>query len=495
MSVSPTNYFQVSTIRRRHACNVDHGWPNSLSSGQVTIYDFMVGAFMFLGSVCTAIAVLPVVLVVIPPLVILFTRDRRCFVATTRELKRLEGLARSPIYATLSETMLGIATIRTTGSFGFFAQKFSQAHDKHTRAAWAFMASSRWFAISLDMLSFILLTTATFAAVVFHHQQWLQIDPATLGLALTLLIQMANTNFPWMIRQSAEVTNQMVAVERILEFCRLEGEAPLSRDTDKLLDESWPGSGDIDVRSLSVRYRPGLPLAIDGVTFRLESGSRVGIVGRTGSGKSTLVQSLFRLLEAEDGSIHMDGVDIATVGLHRLRKRISVIPQAPTLFSGCTIRENLDLFGVHTDAEVEKAIEDSHLKDLVSSLPSGMHSLVSEGGSNFSVGQRQLLCLARAIVSRNKILVLDEATANVDRRTDQLIQETLEKSFRDGTIIAVAHRLETILHSDSIIVMGNAKVLEQESPEALLANNSSHFYAMARSGGHLTRSFDAADDA
>ena len=452
---------------------------------EVTIYDFMVGAFMFVGSVCTAIFVLPVIMVVFPPLVAVFTRNRRRFVTSTRELKRLEGLARSPIFATLSETMLGIATIRSTGSVAFFSSRFAEAHNKHTRAAWAFMATSRWFAISLDMLSFILLTTAAFAAILFHHQQWLRIEPATLGLALTLLIQMANTNFPWMIRQSAEVTNQMVSVERILEFCRLESEPPLETDSDKMLDEAWPERGNIDVNNLSVRYRPGLPLALDDVSFALDGGSRVGIVGRTGSGKSSLVQALFRVLEADEGTISIDGVDIATVGLHRLRKSISVIPQAPTLFSGCTVRENLDLFGKHTEAEIARAIQESHLKELIDSLPFGMNSLVSEGGSNFSVGQRQLLCLARAIVSRNKILVLDEATANVDRRTDKLIHETLENSFKDGTIVAVAHRLETILHSDSIIVLGDGKLLEQDSPKALLADETSHFYAMAKSGGHV----------
>jgi ATP-binding cassette subfamily C (CFTR/MRP) protein 4 len=438
---------------------------------------------MFLGSICTAVAVLPFVLLVLPPLAWRFLRLRAVFVATTRELKRLEGLARSPIYAMISETMLGIATIRANGSTDFFARKFSTAHDTHSRAAWAFMASSRWFAISLDVLSFLLLTTATFVSVLLYHEEWLAVDPATLGLALTLLIQMSNQNFPWVVRQSAEVTNQMVSVERILEFCKLEPEAPLDMDADKQLDDSWPSQGIIQLKNLSVRYRQGLPLVLDGINCTIENGSRIGIVGRTGSGKSTFVQSLFRLIEAEDGSITIDGVDIAGVGLHRLRKRISVIPQAPTLFSGCSIRENLDLFGVHSDEQIHRAIEDAHLEEVIDALPSGVDSMVSEGGSNFSVGQRQLLCLARAILSRNKILVLDEATANVDRRTDQLIQDTLEKSFHDGTLIAVAHRLETILHSDSIILMAKGRILEHDPPKALLADGDSHFSAMAKSGG------------
>jgi len=490
------NFFLVSNGSKNlfYVCwNFRVGLTDDLSFA-VTIYDFMVGAVMFVGSVITAIVILPVILVVLPPLIVVFTRKRRSFVTSTRELKRLEGLARSPIYATISETMLGIATIRCTGNVDFVSKKFSDFHDRHTRAAWAFMSTSRWFATSLDVLSFSLLATATITAALFHQQRWLQIDPTTLGLALTLLIQMSNTNFPWMIRQSAEITNQMVSVERIMEFCGVDREASLEKDTDKSLDDSWPGTGNVDVRGLSVRYREGLPLVLDNVTFTVAGGSKIGVVGRTGSGKSSLVQSLFRVLEADHGTIHVDGVDIAEVGLHRLRKRISVIPQTPTLFSGCTIRENLDLFGAHTDAEIERAIEDSHLKELVDSLPSGMHSLVSEGGSNFSVGQRQLLCLARAIVSRNDILVLDEATANVDHRTDQLIQETLKNSFRGATIIAVAHRLETILQSDSILVLGNAKVLEQDTPEALLADETSHFFAMAKSGGYITKRLEINQD-
>lgn len=274
--------------------------------------------------------------------------------------------------------------------------------------------------------------------------------------------------FQWCIRQSAEVVNLMVSVERVLAFRNIEPEASLEVEYDKDLDDSWPNHGEISVCDLGVRYRPALPPALNGASFSIPAGSRVGIVGRTGSGKSTVVQTLFRLLEAEHGSILIDGVDISKVGLHRLRTKISVIPQMPTLFSGCTVRENLDLFGIHSEAAIKKALEDAHLSEAMADLPDGHNTVVSEGGSNFSVGQRQLLCLARAILSKNKILVLDEATASVDRRTDQLLHESLHESFGDSTIIAVAHRLDTIIEHDYVLVLGLGKVLEFGPPADLI---------------------------
>jgi ATP-binding cassette subfamily C (CFTR/MRP) protein 4 len=191
------------------------------------------------------------------------------------------------------------------------------------------------------------------------------------------------------------------------------------------------------------------------------------------------MQVLFRLLEAEKGDVLLDDVSIANVGLHRLRTSISVIPQVPTLFSGCTVRENLDLFGIHSDEAISKALKDAHMSDVVAELPKGIHSLVSEGGSNFSVGQRQLLCLARAILSKNKLLILDEATASVDRRTDQMLHESLHESFGDATILAVAHRLDTVIDHDYILVLGQGKVLEFGPPADLL-----------RSGGAFSKMVD-----
>jgi len=227
----------------------------------------------------------------------------------------------------------------------------------------------------------------------------------------------------------------MVSVERVLAFGDVESEAPLVLDDDEsLLKSGWPKEGSLAVRDLSVRYRSTLPLALAGVSFSIPHGSRVGIVGRTGSGKSTIVQTIFRLLEPEQGIIQFDGVDVTSVGLHTLRTRMSVLPQSPTLFSGCTVRENLDLFGLHSDDEIRTVLSDCHLSRVIlEDLPDGWDTLVTSDGSNFSVGQRQLLCLARAILCRSKILILDEATASVDRRTDELLQEALQKSFSDGT--------------------------------------------------------------
>jgi len=278
----------------------------------------------------------------------------------------------------------------------------------------------------------------------------------------------------------------MVGVERVLCYGKLTPEAPLVLEGDKDLDKSWPQNGAITVRDVDVRYRPTLPLVLDKASFSVPSGARVGVVGRTGSGKSTIIQTLFRLLETESGSINIDNVDISSLGLHRLRTSISVIPQHPTLFSGCTIRENLDVFGLHSEEAIYKALASAHLSKVIAELPKGIDSLVSEGGSNFSVGQRQLLCLARAILSKNKILILDEATASVDRRTDQMLHESLHESFGDATIIAVAHRLDTIIDHDYVLVLGKGKVLEFGPPCKLLRNEGGPFYTMVEDTGETT---------
>jgi len=450
-----------------------------------TLFDFSVIFFFVIGVLCTTVVTLPFMLLVMPPLVYYFVVVRKIFVTSTRELKRLESVARSPIFAMMNESLSGIATIRANDAKNYFREKFEDVHDAHTRAFFSFIASSRWVGFRMDTLAFLMTALVCFLSVLFQTRGWFDINPAILGLTISMLLQLCSA-FQWCIRQSAEVVNQMVSVERVLGYGKLEPEAPLEFESDKNLDKSWPDKGSIEVRDVAVRYRPSLPLALDGASFTVPSGSRVGVVGRTGSGKSTIVQTLFRLLEAEHGRIDIDGVNISEVGLHRLRTSISVIPQHPTLFSGCTIRENLDVFGLHSDEAINNALKSSHLSEMISKLPKGIDSIVAEGGSNFSVGQRQLLCLARAILSKNKILILDEATASVDKRTDQMLHESLHDSFGDATIIAVAHRLDTVIDHDYILVLGQGKVLEFGPPADLLNNKGGPFFTMVEDTGVIT---------
>ncbi len=451
-----------------------------------TLFDFTMILFIVLGAVATTITVLPFALVALPPLLWYFLSVRRIFVSSTRELKRLEGLARSPIFAMLSESLSGIASIRANNSVEYFVKKFQASHDSHTRAFFSFIAASRWAGFRMDLIMFLLMVLVSFLSVLFQQQAWFDIDPAILGLSISMLLQLAGI-FQWCIRQSAEVVNLMVSVERVLSYGKLESEAPLELPSDKSIDPAWPNSGAIEVHATTVRYRPGLARALDRVSFSIPSGSRIGVVGRTGSGKSTVVQTLFRLLEAEEGTITIDDVDILKIGLHRLRTSISVIPQIPTLFSGCTVKENLDLFGIHSDEAIQKALDDAHLTDAIEKLPKGIHSMVSAGGTNFSVGQRQLLCLARAILSKNKILVLDEATASVDRRTDQMLHESLEESFGDATILSVAHRLDTVIENDFILVLGKGKVLEYGRPSDLLRSGGPFSQMVADTGDLMSK--------
>jgi len=449
-----------------------------------TLFEFLVLAFLCFGAIITAIVILPYTLIVVPLLSWYFLSVRRTFVTSSRELKRIEGLARSPIFALLSESLSGIATIRTNDALQYFEKKFVEMHDSHSRAFFAFIASSRWVGFQMESVAVIFLAVCSMSAVLFNSQGWLEVDPAILGLAFTSLVQIAGI-FQWCIRQSAEVINQMVSVERVLGFANLPSEADLKLDSDKDL-EGWPHDGSIIFEDLKVRYRPTLPPSLENISFEIPSGARVGVVGRTGSGKSTLIQTIFRLLETENGTIRIAGVDIQNIGLHTLRTRLSVIPQVPVLFSGCSIRENLDPFSKHSDETLEGVLCDVNMWEVIQNLPKGLNSMVAEGGSNFSMGQRQLLCLARAILRKNRVLILDEPTANVDRKTDQLLQEALNNSFPDATIISVAHRLDTVIDSDFILVLGQGKLLEYGPPVMLLKKKDGHFSSMVQETGEVT---------
>lgn len=287
--------------------------------------------------------------------------------------------------------------------------------------------------------------------------------------------------FQWGMRQSTELENQMTSVERVLEYNNIEHEAALEALPDKKPLPTWPEKGRLEFIKVFLRYFQDDPPVLHNLNFVIEPKEKVGIVGRTGAGKSSIINALFQLSDTE-GAIVIDGINISDIGLHDLRSKISIIPQEPVLFSG-TMRKNLDPFDEFSDADLWNVLDEVELKDAVADLTSGLNSKMSEGGSNFSVGQRQLVCLARAILRNNKILVLDEATANIDQQTDALIQKTIRNKFSECTVLTIAHRLNTVMDSDKILVMDAGTLKEFDHAYVLLQNQEGIFYGMVQQTG------------
>ncbi|KAJ9444939.1 putative multidrug resistance-associated protein lethal(2)03659 [Diplonema papillatum] len=404
----------------------------------------------------------PWVLVIIAPLTAAFVFLRRYFVASAREIRRLEALQRSPLYASFSEGIAGLHTIRAYRRTGHFLRKYQAAQNDHSSAFFLFVACNRWLGFRLDLLSWVFISAVAIACVVARDS----VSPADAALSLTYATFLAGS-FQWATRQSAEAENQMTAAERIRAYTRLPGEPSCTVDPVHV-PEDWPAKGEIAVRGFSLRYSAELPLVLDSLTFSVAAGEKVGVVGRTGAGKSSIMQALFRLVEAERGEILIDGVPTAAVPLPKLRAALSVIPQDPILFTG-TLRYNLDPFGACAgDADLWSALRAVEMEPAIAAAGGGLDQRVSEGGKNFSVGQRQLLCLARTLLRHNRILVMDEATANVDPATDAVIQRTVRKRFAACTVITIAHRLHTVIDCDKILVLDAGKVAAFGRPHDLL---------------------------
>ncbi|XP_030383704.1 multidrug resistance-associated protein 1 isoform X7 [Scaptodrosophila lebanonensis] len=415
----------------------------------------------------------PIFLVVIIPIAILYYFAQRFYVATSRQLMRLESVSRSPIYSHFGETVTGVSTIRAYTVEDRFIEESDAKVDKNQVCKYPSMIANRWLAVRLEMVGNLIILFASLFAVLGGQK-----NPGLVGLSVSYALQVTQT-LNWLVRMTSDIETNIVSVERIKEYGETKQEAAWELEQDKSKPKHWPEEGRVAFENFKVRYREGLDLVLRGVTFNVAGGEKVGIVGRTGAGKSSLTLALFRIIEAAEGRILIDGVDIASLGLHMLRSRLTIIPQDPVLFSG-SLRINLDPFDVKTDDEIWRALELSHLKTFVKSLPAGLNHGISEGGENLSVGQRQLVCLARALLRKTKVLVLDEATAAVDLETDDLIQKTIRSEFKGCTVLTIAHRLNTILDSDKVIVLDKGVIKEFSSPTELLDNPKSAFYSMAK---------------
>ncbi|EDW28514.1 GL18906 [Drosophila persimilis] len=439
--------------------------------------------FLALAGIVIVIAIVnPLFLIPTVVLGIIFYQLRTFYLKTSRDVKRLEAITRSPVYSHLAASLTGLSTIRAFGAQRVLEAEFDNYQDMHSSAFYMFISTSRAFGYWLDCFCVIYIAIITLSFFVYPPA-----NGGDVGLAITQAMGMTGM-VQWGMRQSAELENTMTAVERVVEYEDIEPEGELEASTpEKKPPKSWPAEGKIMFDELSLRYVPDpkAEYVLKSLNFVIQPREKVGIVGRTGAGKSSLINALFRL-SYNDGSILIDKRDTNAMGLHDLRSKISIIPQEPVLFSG-TMRYNLDPFDEYKDEKLWRSLEEVKLKEVVADLPSGLQSKITEGGTNFSVGQRQLVCLARAILRENRILVMDEATANVDPQTDGLIQTTIRNKFKDCTVLTIAHRLHTIMDSDKVLVMDAGRVVEFGAPyELLTVADTKVFHGMVKQTGQAT---------
>ncbi|NXY03430.1 MRP7 protein, partial [Pteruthius melanotis] len=435
---------------------------------------FLANIYGLLGMLVIMTYGLPWIGVVVLPLAVVYFFIQRYYRFTSRELKRLYSVTLSPIYTHFSETLSGLSSIRAMRATKRFELENQLRLEQNQRCLFASNTVMEWLDIRLQMIG-VAVVTAIAGIAIIQHQKQLG-NPGLVGLALSYALSVTNL-LSGLISSFTHTEIMMVSVERTEEYTT---DIPMEPQ-DKLVQVSadWPSQGLVEFQQVVLAYRAGLPNALDGVSFTVYPGEKLGIVGRTGSGKSTLFLALFRMVELKSGQILLDGVDSQLVGLEELRSRLAIIPQDPFLFSG-SIRENLDPQGKRTDAELRDVLEQCHLWDAVTQM-GGLDSELGERGKSLSVGQRQLVCLARALLTQAKVLCIDEATASVDQKTDQLLQQTIRQRFADKTVLTIAHRLNTILDSDRVLVLQAGRVAELDSPAHLSQKDGSLFQHLLHS--------------
>ncbi|CAF1201978.1 unnamed protein product [Didymodactylos carnosus] len=431
----------------------------------LTFFDTVQSLVMTVGSVAIIGITNPWVLLILILIIPTFLWLRRFYIRTSRELKRLDSITRSPVYALFSSSLGGLMTIRAFNVENNFIDLFIDKVNTNTRAFFMLACTIRWFGLRLDLMTSLLSCLTAILSITLRNH----LDASSVALGLTYCINLT-TLFQWGVRQSADTENYMTSAERIYEYSHLPPEEDFNLE-DSELSADWPTEGKIQFKDYELRYRSELGPVLKKINLEIESCDKIGIIGRTGAGKSSIFQAIFRLTDksTSSGQILIDGVDINTVGLCTLRSKLNIIPQAPVLFS-TTLRYNLDPFKKHTDEELWDALDIVQLKPMVQSLKDGIDTQMAEYGSNFSVGECQLICVARAILKPSKILLIDEATANVDTHTDELIQRVIRDKFKNQTVLTIAHRINTIIDSKKIVVMSDGCVTEYGKSEAILTH-------------------------
>ncbi|XP_016701107.1 ABC transporter C family member 8 [Gossypium hirsutum] len=392
---------------------------------------------------------------------------QRYYMSSARELIRINGTTKAPVMNYAAETSLGVVTIRAFNMVDRFFRNNLKLVNTDATLFFLSNAAMEWLVLRIETLQNLTVFTAAFFVLLLPKNQ---ARPGLVGLSLSYALSLTSTQI-FASRWYCNLLNYLISVERIKQFMNIPEEPPAIIE-DNRPPSSWPYKGRIELQELKIRYRSNAPLVLKGITCTFLEGTRVGVVGRTGSGKTTLISALFRLVEPSSGRVLIDGLDICSMGLKDLRMKLSIIPQEPTLFRG-SIRTNLDPLGLYSDDEIWKALEKCQLKTTIRALPNKLDSSVSDEGENWSVGQRQLFCLGRVLLKRNRILVLDEATASIDSATDAILQRIIREEFSNCTVITVAHRVPTVIDSDMVMVLSYGKLLEYDEPSNLMATKSS----------------------
>ncbi|KAJ3414390.1 hypothetical protein HDV05_006664 [Chytridiales sp. JEL 0842] len=502
---SPMRFFEVTPIGRIL---------NRFSKDIASIDDQVLQAFSSMshfiikaGTIIVVVSsVSPIFIVGVIPLAFIYSYITKIYLNASRELKRLDSVTRSPIYSQFSETLSGVTTIRAFGQERRFAMQSADKTDMNHRCFYFLWGSNRWLNLRTDVISATVIFVSGVGVVMGD------LSPGWAGIVLLYSGQFSECLL-WVIRSVAEVEIGMNAVERVGEYCKLDQEPPAIVESYRP-SPSWPEQGVVHVKNLSARYAEDQPLVLKSLNFKTNAGEKIGVVGRTGAGKSTLSLAFFRIIPFAEGTIEIDGMDISKMGLHDLRSKLTIIPQDPVLFTG-SLRSNLDPFDECDDAELWRVLKSTHVLETMktqkeesdeTSAPTSsssstftsleaapeedttltLESPIAENGSNMSTGQRQLLCMARALLRKSKVIFLDEATASIDAATDARIQQTIREELNGATIFCIAHRLRTIVDYDRVLVLGAGEVIEFGTPLELLENSeTNHFRRMCEETGEF----------
>ncbi|XP_070536030.1 ATP-binding cassette sub-family C member 9-like [Ptychodera flava] len=415
--------------------------------------------------------VTPVFILAALPVITCYFIVMKYFVTTSRELKRLDSISISPVFAHLSETLGGLTTIRAYRSDNRFRNRLVHRLDQNNLAQLYLHTSNRWLGIRLECVGSLIILISCLSSLLSSILG--DLEPSRVGLSITYALSICMF-LTTLVRTLADCEMQMNAIERVDYYTHVNTEEYQGVYHPP---PDWPSQGHIEFNTVSVRYSAELDAVLQNVSIQFQGGQKIGICGRTGSGKSSLTLSLFRMIDTYKGYVSIDGVNIANVPLLTLRNRLSIIPQDPVLFAG-TIRFNLDPEGLRDDEELWQALDIAQLKQTVLDLDDQLDAEISDEGENFSVGQRQLFCLARAFLRKSRILIMDEATASVDMKTDAILRNVIQTAFADRTVLTIAHRIASIMDSDMVLVLSDGKIMEYDTPENLLKNPDSLFTSL-----------------